>query len=318
MTNNIKILFEESLKGNRRSISKIITFLESQLEKDFESQCLILSLISKIKINHPAKIIGITGAPGAGKSTLINALGQSFLKKNKDCKLAILAIDPSSEESRGSLLADKARMSALSGHENVFIRPSSNQLALGGFHPGTPFVIRFLEVLGFDCIFVETLGVGQSETQVKNWVDCLCVLIIPGLGDESQAMKRGLIDYANLLLISKKDLNPDLTEATKMAYLQGSQIKHQKTEILEYSSNDQEDIDYIKDLIDTSCQNSKKEFPSFETMISQKLRQHFFKNLQENHHFQEETDTLSQQLLTQKLHFPEAFQTLKKIFLKSQ
>ncbi len=189
------------INGNITSLSKSITLLESTRKDD------ILSASELIKscISHSGKSIriGITGVPGAGKSTFIEAFGQELLKKGK--KLAVLAIDPSSELSGGSILGDKTRMETLSQLENVYIRPSPAGKTLGGVAKKTRETILLCETAGFDIILIETVGVGQSETIVHSMVDFFLLLMLSGAGDELQGIKRGIMEMADAIVITKAD-----------------------------------------------------------------------------------------------------------------
>ncbi|MFI3330972.1 MAG: methylmalonyl Co-A mutase-associated GTPase MeaB [Rikenellaceae bacterium] len=147
--------------------------------------------------------IGITGVPGAGKSTFIEAIGSLVTEKNH--KLAVLAVDPSSERSGGSILGDKTRMETISSSKDVFIRPSPSSGSLGGVARKTRETIILCEAAGFDMIFIETVGVGQSETVVHSMVDIFMMLQISGAGDELQGIKRGIMEMADLVAITKAD-----------------------------------------------------------------------------------------------------------------
>jgi len=189
------------LEGNRVILSKAITLIESQLEKHkIQAQ----EIIEKC-LPYTAKSmrIGITGVPGVGKSTFIEALGLSLIEKGK--KLAVLAIDPSSGKSGGSILGDKTRMNLLSTAENAFIRPSPSGGSLGGVANKTREIMLLCEAAGYDVIFIETVGVGQSEVAVHCMVDFFLLLMLAGAGDELQGMKRGIMEMADALVINKAD-----------------------------------------------------------------------------------------------------------------
>jgi len=193
-------LYLEILQQNPNALSKAITLAESNLESD---QIVSQSLISKFKKNNNSIRIGVTGIPGVGKSTFIEKFGQTFLNQKK--KVAILAIDPSSEKSQGSILGDKSRMNELSANKNVFIRPSTNSGDLGGVANKTKDCILLCEAAGFDIIIIETVGVGQSETTVSKLVDIMLLLTITGAGDQLQGIKRGIIELAHLIIVTKDD-----------------------------------------------------------------------------------------------------------------
>lgn len=189
------------LEGNRVILSQAITLIESVHCQHHE---LAQQVIEKVLPHSGNSLrIGITGVPGVGKSTFIEALGKQLTSKGH--KLAVLAIDPSSERSKGSILGDKTRMEDLSVDPNAFIRPSPSGLTLGGVARKTRETIILCEAAGFDVIFVETVGVGQSETVVKSMVDFFLLLMLAGAGDELQGIKRGIMEMADALIITKAD-----------------------------------------------------------------------------------------------------------------
>lgn len=189
------------LSGNRVILSQAITLVESTLDSDQElASELVQSLIS-----HSGKSIriGITGVPGVGKSTFIETFGKRLLDLGK--KVAVLAIDPSSQLTKGSILGDKTRMENLAADKRAFIRPSPSGTTLGGVSGKTREAMLLCEAAGFDVILVETVGVGQSETAVKNMVDFFLLLMLAGAGDELQGIKKGIMEMADALLIHKAD-----------------------------------------------------------------------------------------------------------------
>lgn len=189
------------LNGNRMILSKAITLIESNLAAHQEKAEEIISRC----IPHSGKSIriGITGVPGVGKSTFIEALGKNLTMSGH--RLAVLAIDPSSSRSKGSILGDKTRMEDLAVDPNAFIRPSPSAGSLGGVARKTRETIILCEAAGFDVIFVETVGVGQSETTVHGMVDFFLLLMLAGAGDELQGIKRGIIEMADAIFINKAD-----------------------------------------------------------------------------------------------------------------
>ena len=194
-------LYAEIINGNNNALSKGITLVESTLEEHkIISQELVMKCSEK---NYNSIRIGVTGVPGVGKSTFIEKFGIRFTKNDK--KVAVLAIDPSSEETKGSILGDKSRMNELSNNKNVFIRPSSNSGILGGVSNKTRDCIILCEAAGYDIIIIETVGVGQSETVVSKLVDVMLLLALTGAGDKLQGIKRGIIELANIIIITKDD-----------------------------------------------------------------------------------------------------------------
>lgn len=194
-------LFKEIIKGNKVALAKGITLLESSLSSD---TLLAQKLLENCLPESGNSIrIGITGVPGVGKSTFIESFGK--LLTNKGHKVAVLAIDPTSEKNFGSILGDKSRMHQLSVDENAFIRPSPSAGTLGGVASKTKDSIVLCEAAGFDIILVETVGVGQSETTVSNICDFFLLLMLAGAGDELQGIKRGIMELADMIVISKAE-----------------------------------------------------------------------------------------------------------------
>lgn len=203
MTNRYEVdkLYDGLLSGNRAALSQSITLIES---KKPEHQQLASTLIKKC-LPHTGKSrrIGISGSPGVGKSTFIEQLGKLLIKG--DDNLAVLAIDPSSQVTKGSILGDKTRMQELSRHPSVFIRPSPAGGTLGGVARKTRESILLCETAGFNHIIIETVGVGQSEITVRQLVDFFVLLLLPGAGDDLQGIKKGIVEIADLILINKAD-----------------------------------------------------------------------------------------------------------------
>ncbi len=192
---------EGILRGDIAVLSQAVTLVESSLP---EHQQIAQDVIAMCLPHAGNSIrIGITGVPGAGKSTFIEAMGMYLIRKKH--KLAVLAIDPSSERSKGSILGDKTRMEELSVAANAFIRPSPSAGSLGGVARKTRESIILCEAAGFDIIFVETVGVGQSETAVHSMVDFFLLLQLAGTGDELQGIKRGIMEMADGIAINKSD-----------------------------------------------------------------------------------------------------------------
>lgn len=194
-------LFVQLSCGDLQALSTSITLIESTRTEDRE---VANALIKKcLTVKNQSVRVGITGVPGVGKSTFIESLGQHLLQKGK--KVAILAIDPSSSTSGGSILGDKTRMEMLSRMENVFIRPSAAGKTLGGVARKTRESILLCEAANYDVILIETVGVGQSETLVHSMVDFFLLLMLSGAGDELQGIKRGIMEMADALVITKAD-----------------------------------------------------------------------------------------------------------------
>lgn len=211
---------EGILKGDITLLSKAVTLVESSNQKHQEIAQEIIKQCLPFSGNSIR--IGITGVPGVGKSTFIEALG-SFITKSGG-KLAVLAIDPSSERTKGSILGDKTRMEELSGDKNAYIRPSPSAGSLGGVARKTRETIVLCEAAGFNHIFIETVGVGQSETAVHSMTDFFLLLMLAGAGDELQGIKRGIMEMADLIAINKADGNN--IEKAQLAQIQYKNALH--------------------------------------------------------------------------------------------
>ncbi|MFQ5515785.1 MAG: methylmalonyl Co-A mutase-associated GTPase MeaB [Myxococcota bacterium] len=215
------------LAGDRRMIAKTITLLESRRADHVELGQRVLDALAP----HSGDSIrvGVTGAPGVGKSTLIETLGLQLIEKGH--RLAVLAIDPSSPVSGGSILGDKTRMTRLSQLEQAFIRPSPSGQTLGGVAHRTREALLVCEAAGFEIVLVETVGVGQSETEVASMVDSFAVLLQPGAGDELQGIKRGVLELADVLVVNKADGEQRRAAGrTRAAYAQALELLRPQSE----------------------------------------------------------------------------------------
>src|ERR1035437_7287121 len=203
------------LSGNRTILSQAITLVESSLPEHYETAQAIIEKC--LPFSARSVRIGITGVPGAGKSTFIETFGLYITGEGH--KLAVLTVDPSSEDTKGSILGDKTRMELLSIHPQAFIRPSPSAGTLGGVARKTRETIILCEAAGFDTILIETVGVGQSETSVHSMVDFFLLLMLAGAGDELQGIKRGIMEMADLIAITKADgPNRMVAENARIAY----------------------------------------------------------------------------------------------------
>lgn len=208
-------LHQGVLDGNRQLLAKAITLIESNADHHFDAA---QQLLQKLLPNTGRSIrIGISGVPGAGKSTFIEGFGTMLCESGH--KVAVLAIDPSSTLRGGSILGDKTRMEKLSSHPSAFIRPSPSGGTLGGVHRKTRESILLCEAAGYDVILVETVGVGQSEAAVRSMTDFFMLLVLTGAGDELQGMKKGIMELTDAILINKADgTNKQTAEVTKRDY----------------------------------------------------------------------------------------------------
>ena len=217
---NTQHLVDDILKGNITALSRAITLVESKNPKHSETANTIIKACLPHANNSTR--IGITGVPGVGKSTFIEAFGKHLTSLGK--KVAVLAVDPSSTLTKGSILGDKTRMEDLVKDVNAFIRPSASGDSLGGVARKTRETIILCEAAGFDTIIIETVGVGQSETTVHSMVDFFLLLKLAGAGDELQGIKRGIIEMADAIVINKAD--GDNVKRAKLAKVEFNRALH--------------------------------------------------------------------------------------------
>jgi GTPase len=194
-------LAEQILDGDRRALARAITTVESTRPDHRDEAAALLTEV--LPHTGGAVRIGISGAPGSGKSTFIEALGLSLIDHGH--RVAVLAVDPSSTRTGGSILGDKTRMGDLTRSDSAFVRPSPTAGTLGGVARRTREAMLLCEAAGFDVVMVETVGVGQSEVAVAGMVDLFAVLVAPGAGDELQGIKRGIIELADVVVVNKND-----------------------------------------------------------------------------------------------------------------
>lgn len=251
---------EGILKGNVSILGRAVTLVESRAEAH---QALAQEVIEKcLPYTGNSRRIGITGVPGAGKSTSIDVFGLHVLRQGG--KLAVLAIDPSSERTKGSILGDKTRMEKLSQHPDAFIRPSPSAGSLGGVARKTRETIMLCEAAGYNNIFVETVGVGQSETAVHSMVDFFLLIQLAGTGDELQGIKRGIMEMADGIVINKAD--GDNIDSANLAAAQFRNALHLfpptpskwVPEVICYSGYYELNIDKVWDMIDRYFEYVKK------------------------------------------------------------
>lgn len=282
---------EGILKGNISILSQAVTLIESSR---IDHQILAQEIIEKcLPYSGNSVRIGITGVPGAGKSTSIDVFGTHLIKQNH--KVAVLAIDPSSEVTKGSILGDKTRMEKLSIEKDAFIRPSPSAGSLGGVARKTRETIILCEAAGFDRIIIETVGVGQSETAVHSMVDFFLLIQLAGTGDELQGIKRGIMEMADGIVINKADGSN--IEKAKLAQSHFRNALHLfplpesgwKPEVLTYSGYYEIGIPEIWDMIDKYIdfvtkngyfdyrRNEQSKYWMYET-INDRLKSNFYNN----------------------------------------
>jgi LAO/AO transport system kinase len=275
------------LAGDRLMLSKAITLIESKLSSDKILAEIILKQISP-KTGNSIRI-GITGAPGAGKSTLIEALGNYITQQNK--KVAVIAIDPTSSITKGSILGDKTRMDSLSNNQMAYIRPSPSNEYLGGTNEVSREIIMLCEAAGFEIILIETVGVGQSEALVRGMVDFLMLLYLAGSGDELQGIKKGILEHANYILITKADgENLENALSAKNELISALQITPNNGVVVDsFSAFNQQDIENLwKNILEKineksengeiSKKRSNQKTTWFHEIIERKIVEAFYAN----------------------------------------
>ena len=254
---------EKLRAGDRRSLAKAITVIESSRPGDRERAQDILEQC--LPHSGDSVRIGITGIPGVGKSTFIEAFGLHLLSQGK--RVAVLAVDPSSPIAGGSILGDKTRMEELSRQDDAFIRPSPASGAFGGVALKTRETMLLCEAAGYDVILVETVGVGQSEYQVASMVDFFMVLMLPNAGDELQGIKKGIMELADALVINKADGESlNLAEQTRRHYIAALGLlrhaAHWEPRVMTCSSIEGSNIDAVWDMI-TEYESVSRECGAF-------------------------------------------------------
>ncbi len=233
-------LGERLLNGDRRACARLITMLENN---DNEAIDILRDLY---KYSGNAYVIGVTGAPGSGKSTLTDKIVKEFRKKGK--KIGILAIDPTSPFTGGAILGDRIRMNDLTLDKNVFIRSMGTRGALGGMSRATWGAVKVLDIFGMDYIFIETVGVGQSEIDIVKIADTVLMVMVPNLGDDIQAIKAGIMEIADVFAINKSDLEgADRTKLEIEMNLDLNEDKEYRPPVVKVSARQNKGID---DLID--------------------------------------------------------------------
>jgi LAO/AO transport system kinase len=315
---------EGILQGNRTILSRAVTLIESNKP---EHQVMAQEIIGNcLPYSGKSLRIGITGVPGSGKSTFIESFGTYLTSLGK--KLAVLAIDPSSERSKGSILGDKTRMEELSTDPNAYIRPSPSSGSLGGVARKTRETILLCEAAGYDTILIETVGVGQSETAVHSMVDFFLLLQISGAGDELQGIKRGIMEMVDAIVINKADgdnllrANAAATLYRNALHLFPSTISGWIPKVKVCSSIQKNGIDEIAEMIDEYLElvkgngyfeerrSSQARFWMFET-IDAHLRNSFYQNQQ----VKNTLDTLGKEVTGDKISpFIAAQQLLEKYY----
>ena len=233
------------LAGERRAIAKAITLLEStRADHRAEADALLTELLPN---TGNSLRLGISGVPGVGKSTFIEALGLMLI--NRGHKVAVLAVDPSSSVSGGSILGDKTRMEHLSMDERAYIRPSPSSGTLGGVAEKTREAMLVCEAAGFDIVIVETVGVGQSETAVAGMTDLYVLLQLPNAGDDLQAIKKGVMELADLIVINKADIDAAAATRAQAMIVSSMRLQRHGVEVMQLSALKNEGLDRFWDVV---------------------------------------------------------------------
>ncbi len=214
-------IVERLLNGDRRALARMVTLIES------EAPATRRYLAELYQYSHNAHIIGITGAPGAGKSTLTTRLVREF--RNRDHKVGVIAIDPTSPFSGGAILGDRIRMMELTGDPQVFIRSMASRGNLGGLATSTRDVVRAMDAAGYNPIIIETVGTGQAEVEIMGTAQTVLVVVAPGMGDDIQAIKAGILEIADIFAVSKADKPEADQAAAELAMLLSLSSNRHKT-----------------------------------------------------------------------------------------
>lgn len=319
LTIDIKSYNHEIQAGSRLHLAKAITLIESTSSEQQEIGQQILKMLLPYTGNSIR--IGITGVPGVGKSTFIEAFGKMLCDLGH--KVAVLAIDPSSSLTGGSILGDKTRMEELAKHPNAFIRPSPSAGTLGGVHKKSRETMLLCEAAGYDIILVETVGVGQSETIVRGMVDFFLLLALTGAGDELQGMKKGIMELADAIVVNKADgHNESLAKKTVAEYKQilhflAPSAPNWTTPALAVSSLHKKGLDLVWETIKSFegkmtqqhfWQNRRKEQTVnwFNEMIVNRLYDDFFSSIQRKQRMK----LLEQQVREEKMTVSQAIEEL--------
>lgn len=222
---NIQDLVRRIREGNRRSLAQALSLIESTHPADVSDSELLLSTLYQEADRHTTRRIAISGAPGVGKSTLLESYGLELT--NRGLRVAILTVDPTSVRTGGSILADKVRMSKLASNDHAFIRPSASKLALGGVTHTMQNSILLCEAAGYDVVIVETVGVGQSEFTAAEMVDCFVLLLLPTAGDELQGIKRGIMEVSDVVVVTKADIDTKAASRAVSTYASAARYMRQ-------------------------------------------------------------------------------------------
>lgn len=248
MQDKITQILQEIKLGNFQAIARAITMVENELAGSE-------ALLQHLSAQKETKVVGITGPPGAGKSTLVNALLHYWMQQDK--RIAVLAVDPSSPFNLGALLGDRIRMSEFYTHPNVYIRSLASRGALGGLHHQIYEITDILKHANFDYILIETVGVGQSEIDIAGMADCTVVTLVPEAGDEIQTLKSGIMEIADVFVVNKADrpLADSLLNTLKAML---HDFSKEKIEVIKTIANQMEGISNLSKVIDIVLEKTNK------------------------------------------------------------
>ncbi len=311
--------------GDRRALSKGITLVESALPTHQENASELLEIL--MPYTGESIRIGVSGAPGVGKSTFIESFGGHVI--NQGHKVAVLAVDPTSSVSGGSILGDKTRMESLSRENDAYIRPSPAGKTLGGVTRRTRETLLLCEAAGFDVIFVETVGVGQSETAVSEMTDMFLLLIPPGGGDELQGIKRGIMELADLVLVNKSD-GDQLAAASRTAadYQVALEFLHNrslnwKAKVQTMSALTGQDIDQVwqliidyRNLLDTAGEISSRRIAQSSSWMWSEISEGLLEELKQSELVMSHIDSIENEVKSGNLPPTVAARKLIKKFKK--
>lgn len=317
-------LIEGIASGDRLSLSKGITLIESRLPAQQPDRIRLIEWALRQK--KDSFRLAVTGVPGAGKSTLIDLLGSHWIREKH--KVAVLAVDPSSSVSQGSILGDKTRMVNLAKEEHAFVRPSPTRLELGGLASTTFESILLCEAAGYDRIIIETVGVGQSETVASQLTDCCLLLLVAGTGDDLQGVKKGILETADIVWVNKADGDNEQKArsfARELKAISTLWAKRQTGETAQIAAGSSLDLERIQPLA--------QRIESFHTKVLHVLNtnrqhqvdewmKHFLlhsleRELFENEAFQSKLNSSTGMVLENKESLSAALETLKALFVRS-
>ncbi|KAG7396686.1 hypothetical protein PHYBOEH_001915 [Phytophthora boehmeriae] len=332
-------LVEGVLSGNRTALSRSITLVESTLKRDEEQAELLLdSVLARRRSRAPQHVdsagltsfrLGIAGPPGAGKSTFIETFGQFLTAKGH--KVAVLAIDPSSSRSGGSILGDKTRMEKLANDPNAFVRPSPSRGTLGGVAQHTNEIVLLCEAGGYDIILVESVGLGQSEIVIDDTVDMVMLLVPPAGGDELQGQKKGIVEIADIVVVNKADGELAApAKHTAVDYMHAMHLMRRKDpdwepKVKMISAMEKKGIDKVWGIIEEyrATMNSfdkitqKRNTQSSKWMWNQ-LNEQLMKSVSRNTTVRRKADKMKEDLVHGFISPRSAAATVLELFLKSQ